>query len=222
MRRISNIDTRITIIQKMQFQKYMRIIVQKIPGDNILMENSLKEVHTPYDGYRGADTAQPHEAPNDFRASSPKSYSPPDSGGYQQQEQFYGPQQHSGYQQPYFEPPASSNSPYEKISVGMRGSRAGWLSYLGGWVTGLIFLLLKREDRLVRFHAMQSLLFFGAMSLVTAMFSYIPFLSSIGDGLGFVSIICWIVLIVKTARGRHYKLPIIGDYAEKWANALRD
>ena len=39
---------------------------------------------------------------------------------------------------------------------------------------------------------------------------------------GFVSFICWIVLIVKAARGRYYKLPIIGDYAEKWANSLRD
>ena len=69
---------------------------------------------------------------------------------------------------------------------------------------------------------MQSLLFFGAMSLVTTVFNHIPFLVSIGGGLGFVSFICWIVLIVKAARGSYYKLPIIGDYAEKWANALRD
>ena len=106
--------------------------------------------------------------------------------------------------------------------MGMRASAAGWLSYLGGWVTGLIFLLLKRENRFVRFHAMQSLIFFGAMSMVTTVFSHIPLLSFIGAGLGFVSFICWIVLIVKAARGRYYKLPIIGDYAEKWANSLRN
>jgi uncharacterized membrane protein len=93
--------------------------------------------------------------------------------------------------------------------MSMRASAAGWLSYLGGWVTGLIFLLLKREDRFVRFHAMQSLIFFGAMSMVTTV-------------LRFVSFICWIVLMVKAARGRYYKLPIVGDYAEKWANSLRD
>jgi uncharacterized membrane protein len=185
------------------------------------MKNYSNEAHFPYGGYRGAATAQLHEAPN-FQASSPESYSPPASEGYQQQEQLSSSQQHYEYQQPYFEPPAGYSSPSEKIPAGIRASRAGWLSYLGGWVTGLIFLLLKREDRLVRFHAMQSLIFFGTMSLVTAMFSYIPFLSSIGDGLGFVSFICWIVLIVKTARGRYYKLPIIGDYAEKWANALND
>ena len=185
------------------------------------MENDPNAVHPPSGGYRGAATGQPLDAPHDFQESSPESSHPPFEGGYQQQEQFSGSQQHYGYQQPYFEPPAGSYSPYEKISGGMRASRAGWLSYLGGWVTGLIFLLLKRENRFVRFHAMQSLIFFGAMSMVTAVFSYIPFLGFIGDGLGFVSFICWIVLIVKAARGRYYKLPIIGDYAEKWANSLR-
>ena len=103
-----------------------------------------------------------------------------------------------------------------------RAPAAGWLSYLGGWVTGLIFLLLKRENRFVRFHAMQSLIFFGAMSIVTTVFSHIPLLGFIGAGLGFVSFICWIVLIVKAARGRYYKLPIIGEYAEKWANSVRN
>jgi uncharacterized membrane protein len=177
------------------------------------MENYPNEAHTPYGGYRGAATVQPLEALNDLQESSPESYYPPSEGGYQQ---------HYGSQQPYLAPPTGSISPFERTSMGMRASAAGWLSYLGGWVTGLIFLLLKRENRFVRFHAMQSLIFFGAMSMVTAVFSHIPLLGFIGTGLGFVSFICWIVLIVKAARGRYYKLPIIGEYAEKWANSLRD
>ena len=186
------------------------------------MENYSNEAHTPYGGYRGAATAQPLEAPNDFQESSPESYHPPFEGGHQQQEQFYGPQQYFEYQQPYLAPPAGHTSSYERTSMGMGARTAGWLSYLGGWVTGLIFLLLKRENRFVRFHAMQSLIFFGAMSILTAVFSSIPLLDEIGAGLGFVSFICWIVLIVKAARGKYYKLPIIGEYAEKWANSLRD
>ncbi len=183
------------------------------------MENYPNEAHTPYGGYRGAATAQPLEALNDLQESSPESYYPPSEGGYQQ---HYGSQQLYGYQQPYLAPPADSINPYERTSMSMRASAAGWLSYLGGWVTGLIFLLLKKEDRFVRFHAMQSLIFFGAMSMVTTVFSHIPLLASIGAGLGFVSFICWMVLIVKAARGRYYKLPIIGEYAEKWANSLRN
>ena len=180
------------------------------------MRNYPNEAHTPYGGYRGAATAQPREAPNDLPASSPESYYPPSEGGYQQQEQHYG------FQQPYYAPSAGSSSLYESASMRRRAPAAGWLSYLGGWVTGLIFLLLKRENSFVRFHAMQSLLFFGAMSMVTTVFSHIALLGSIGAGLGFVSFICWMVLIVAAARGRYYKLPIIGDYAEKWANSLRD
>jgi uncharacterized membrane protein len=171
------------------------------------MKNYPNEAHTPYGGYRGAATEQ-LDTPKDSQENSPKSSYPPSEGGYQQQqeqEQRYGSQQHYGYQQPYLAPPA-----------------AGWLSYLGGWVTGLIFLLLKKENRFVRFHAMQSLIFFGAVSMVTTVFSSIPSLDFIGAGLGFVSFICWIVLIVKAARGRYYKLPIIGDYAEKWANSWKD
>ncbi|HEX6555910.1 MAG TPA: DUF4870 domain-containing protein [Ktedonobacteraceae bacterium] len=185
------------------------------------MENYSNEAYTPYGGYRGAATAQPQEAPNDFEASSPESYHSPAEGGYQQQEQLYSSQQHYGYQQPYPAPLAEYSSPYERTSMGMGARTAGWLSYLGGWVTGLIFLLLKRENRFVRFHAMQSLIFFGAMGMMTTVFSHIPLLGFIGDGLGFVSFICWIVLMVAAVRGRYYKLPIIGDYAEKWANSWR-
>jgi uncharacterized membrane protein len=180
------------------------------------MKNYPDEAYTPYGGYRGAATAQPLAAPNDVPESFPESYHPLSEGRYQQQEQFYGSQQHYGHQQPY-----QYTRPYERTSTGTRAPAAGWLSYLGGWVTGLIFLLLKRENRFVRFHAMQSLIFFGGMSMVTTVFSYIPFLGFIGTGLGFVSFICWIVLMVAAARGRYYKLPIIGEYAEKWANSLR-
>jgi uncharacterized membrane protein len=169
------------------------------------MENSSHEANPLYGGYRGAAIAQPLETPNDFQASSPEGYPEPSERGYQQQEKLHSSKPYDRYRPHYLVPPAS-----------------GWLSYLGGWVTGLLFLLLGRGNGFVRFHAMQSLLFFGVMSLVTTVFNHIPFLVSIGGGLGFVAFICWIVLIVQAARGSYYKLPLIGDYAEKWANALRD
>ena len=193
------------------------VIPHKLKEGYTLMKKYSNEAHTPYDGYKGAATGQPLDAPHDFQDSSPESYHPPFEGGYQQQEQLYASQQHYG--QPYFAPPAGYISPSEKI---LRTPAAGWLSYLGGWITGLIFLLLKRENRFVRFHAMQSLIFFGTIGIVTTVFSHIPLLSSLSAGLLFVSFICWIVLMVKAARGRYYKLPIVGDYAEKWANSLRD
>ena len=186
------------------------------------MKNYQNEAYTPYGGYRGASAAQPHEAPHDLPEGFPESYQPPSEGGYQQQEQFYGSQPHHGYgyQQSYFAQPEGLVSPFERTSMGMRARTAGWLSYLGGWITGLIFLLLARENRFVRFHAMQSLIFFGGISMVTTMFSHVPVLGFIGAGLGFVSFICWIFLMVAAHRGRYYKLPIVGDFADKWANKI--
>ena len=184
------------------------------------MENYSHEVNPLYGGYRGAAIAQPLETSNDFQASSPEGYRPPSVRGHQQQEQFSGPQHYYEHHQ---QEKLHSSQQYESDRPQYLAPPAsGWLSYLGGWVTGLLFLLLGRRNGFVRFHAMQSLIFFGAMSLVTTVFTHIPFLGSLGSGLGFVTFICWIVLMVQAARGRYYKLPIIGEYAEKWANTLRD
>lgn len=91
-----------------------------------------------------------------------------------------------------------------------------------GWVGGLVFLLLERENRFVRFHAMQSLLFFGTMSILGWIASYFPFaLFGLVWVIGLVSFIGWIVLMVAAHRGRYYKLPFFGDYAEQLANRLR-
>ena len=101
---------------------------------------------------------------------------PPEQGGYQQYtppggyqlgtSQSPGPQQYGYQQQTYSASHMGDVGPYESTSLGMRARTAGWLCYLFGWVTGLIFFLLERENRFVRFHAMQSLLFFGILSVL--------------------------------------------------------
>jgi uncharacterized membrane protein len=111
-------------------------------------------------------------------------------------------------------------TPTMLIRVGV-GSVAWWEMLLT-WVGGLVFLLLERENRFVRFHAMQSLLFFGTMSILGWVFSYIPFVFfGIGGALGLVTFVVWIVLIVSACRGRYFKLPLFGDYAEQYANRPR-
>jgi uncharacterized membrane protein len=152
--------------------------------------------------------------------------------GYQQQEyspnQPYPPyyqnrqQQQYSYRPPYYTPTSGDVSPFERTSMGMKARTAGLLCYLFGWVGGLVFLLLERDNRFVRFHAMQSILFFGAISILEWVFGYFPFwFFGVGGALGLVSFIGWIVLMVAAHRGRYYKLPLIGDYAEKFANQIR-
>src|SRR5678809_616815 len=55
----------------------------------------------------------------------------------------------------------SSQPPVQagKSSTGLDENIASLLSYVFGWVSGLIFFLIEKDSRLVRFHAMQSLLF---------------------------------------------------------------
>ena len=45
-----------------------------------------------------------------------------------------------------------------KTSTGIQENVAALLSYLVGWVTGLVFILLEQENKYVRYHAMQSII----------------------------------------------------------------
>lgn len=119
-----------------------------------------------------------------------------------------------------------------KTSMGMEPNVAGLLCYLFGWVTGLIFLIVEKENKFVRFHAIQSIVVFGAISIVFIILSIImsitfnPF--AFGFGLwGVLSIINWlvwvlavvlmIVLMIQAYQGKKFKLPWAGNFAEKQA-----
>lgn len=108
---------------------------------------------------------------------------------------------------------------------------ANLLSYLFGWLGGLI-MYLTQKDREVRFHAAQSILFslvvFGtymALYILGFVFAFIPVLDVIAGILLFlVSFLLWIpvlgtfiLLIVKGMGEQHFKLPVVGGTAEKWA-----
>jgi uncharacterized membrane protein len=142
-------------------------------------------------------------------------YTPP-GGSHLYGYQPYSPgQQQYGYQHQYYAQHMGDVGPYETTSLGIRARTAGLLCYLFGWVTGLIFFLLERENRFVRFHAMQSILFFGILNALEWVFSYLPFFGPIGGVIGLVMFIGWFVMMVKAHRGEYYKLPLFGDLAER-------
>ena len=103
----------------------------------------------------------------------------------------------------------------------MKARTAGLLCYLFAWVTGLIFFLLERENRFMRFHAMQSILFFGSLSILQWVFSHLTFFGVVGGALGVVMFIGWIVLMVKAGQGKYYKLPLFGDLADRLIDQIR-
>lgn len=147
--------------------------------------------------------------------------------GYSQPGQSsYGQQQYGG-QQPYGTPPVGGASALGASTMSMDPKTAAGLSYLGIWVTGLIFFLLEKQNRFVRFHAMQSILFFGGVSVLSVILdiaqNFTPFPLSLAfvclSGLiGLAALAGWIVLMINAFQGKYFKLPVVGDYAEKYAN----
>jgi uncharacterized membrane protein len=83
---------------------------------------------------------------------------------------------------------------------GLSENLAALLSYVFGWITGLLFLLLDKRPY-VRFHAAQSIVVFTLGALL------LNFLS-------LLSLVLWVVLMVKAFQGVRFKLPLAGDIAE--------
>ena len=88
-------------------------------------------------------------------------------------------------------------------------------AYLLWWVTGIIFLVVEKNNKFVRFHAMQSLLLFGPLHVLMIVLGFVPIIGWIvGVFLSLGSFILWIVMMWK-AFGEMFKLPYVGDLAEK-------
>lgn len=145
----------------------------------------------------------------------PPGYPPPG-----QQPPGYPPQ---GYQDPYQQQPYQSGAGVDKKSGAI-------LSYLLGWVTGIIFLFVGKNDPDVKYHAAQSTIFFGGMTIIFWL------LYSLGPVIGLLFVLSWLVFILSIVGwvfclvqansygGARFKLPIVGDlitpYVEQLANAV--
>ena len=103
-----------------------------------------------------------------------------------------------------------------KTSMGLEPNIAGLLCYVLGWVTGIVFFILEKENKFVRFHAIQSIVVFGAYTVLVIVLNFIPVIGwIISLILGIAAFILWIVLMLKAYQGQLYKLPVAGDIAEK-------
>ena len=100
-------------------------------------------------------------------------------------------------------------------TTGLEPNIAGLLCYLAGWISGIIFLVLEQKNNLVRFHALQSIVTFGGLTVAGALLNWIPILGGFfGVVIGILAFILWILLMVKAYQGELYKLPVAGNVAE--------
>ena len=109
-----------------------------------------------------------------------------------------------------------------KSVVGLDPNAAALMTYLLGWVTGLLFLALEKSNGYVRFHAMQSVIFFGVVTLAAVllwlllMVPYVNILFMVLLSLlGLFSFAAWAVLMLKAYQGNRFMLPWVGERAER-------
>lgn len=110
------------------------------------------------------------------------------------------------------------NQDLGKTSTGMDPKVAALLSYLVGLITGIVFYVIEKENKFVRFHAMQSILTFGFFFVIGLVLMFIPVIGWALLPVTYVlQIILWVVLMIKAYQGEKFKLPIVGDMAEQKA-----
>lgn len=125
---------------------------------------------------------------------------------------------------------STSAAPVVAGSTGMQENVAGGLSYVLGWITGLIFYFIDKRP-FVRFHAAQSIVVFGGLHILSIVLGmvlgvgmFMPHGAGVVAGagmmglwslLGIVELVLWILLMVMAFQGKKFRLPIAADLADK-------
>lgn len=112
-------------------------------------------------------------------------------------------------------------------SSGLTDNVAGMLAYIT-FIPAIIFLVMEpyNKSRFIRFHSFQSIFFAVAWTVIWIAMSFLAMIPVLGWAtlliwplLGIGGLIIWIILLLKANQGQMFKLPVIGDMAEKQAGA---
>ena len=105
----------------------------------------------------------------------------------------------------------------DRSSTRLDPNLAAALAYLGGFITGIMLLVVEKDSRYVRFHAMQSTVLFIAVLALSIAISAFPLLGPLLYAfiLFPAVVILWLVMMFKAYSGQRFKLPVVGDFAEK-------
>ncbi|MDQ5983343.1 MAG: hypothetical protein RUMPE_00352 [Eubacteriales bacterium SKADARSKE-1] len=99
----------------------------------------------------------------------------------------------------------------------MGSNTKAMLSYIGLYITGIIFLAIEKDDEFVRKNAAQSVVFGITANLLSIFISFTPFVGKFVNSIfSLLCFIVWIILICKAYNKTYYKLPLIGDISEKY------
>ena len=119
-------------------------------------------------------------------------------------------------------------APSAASSSGLADNVAGALAYVT-IIPAIIFLVLEpfNKNRFIRFHSFQCIFFAVAWCVLWMVLNVIAHIPFLGWGtillwplVGLGGFVIWIILVAKAYGKQMWKLPVIGDMAEKQANAV--
>lgn len=104
-----------------------------------------------------------------------------------------------------------------KTSTGLAENVASLITYVAGFVSGIILLILEKENKVVRFHAIQSIALTVSYFILNFVFDYVPFIGWLLNVLLYpAALVLWIVCMVQAYQGRKFKIPVLGDLADQY------
>ena len=126
-------------------------------------------------------------------------------------------------------PTEGAAKPEAESSTGLSANVAGLLCYVAGWITGIVFIVLEKKSIFVKFHAWQSIMTFGVLTVAHLILStmlraiafatFLPGLAVFAGVLGTIiwimMVVLWIILVIQAGTGKMWKVPWAGDWAEK-------
>jgi uncharacterized membrane protein len=129
-------------------------------------------------------------------------------------------------------PTEGAAKPETESSTGMSANTAGLLCYVAGWITGIVFVVLEKKSKFVKFHAWQSIMTFGVLTVVQIILSIIGtiawatspfwgpwwFAHVLGIIVWVITVGLWIALILLAYQSKMWKVPWAGNWAEKQAS----
>ena len=133
------------------------------------------------------------------------------------------------------QPSEGGTKPEAESSTGMSANVAGLLCYLFTWITGIVFVVIEKKSTFVKFHAWQSIMTFGVLT-VASLVLLIPVYLIVNRGwllsailailiialieglIGLLSFVLWIYLMVQAKSGKMWKVPWAGRWAERQAS----
>lgn len=107
----------------------------------------------------------------------------------------------------------------KKTSLGLTENLEALCAYALVFVSGFILLIIEKENKFVRFHAMQSFITFLLLAAINVIAGFIPLLGGmITSIVGLITLVLWILLMFKAYKGESFKVPVIGDIVAKQIN----